>query len=185
MFESFLISLHSQVLNYRLFAAGWISKVVVEQAHQAPRRPAPSARRERKELRSLDSPREEEEGTTEAGVGVQEVAADVLDAITSHSILYVMRPNLPKVDSHTLLSSLHSLPQLRQEAAALEHSYDLDLAHCYYTVRCAMYLIAGCVAEGAPAPDQKVIQDGIHELDSLMSCIERTRLKAPLQGDRC
>lgn len=182
-----LVDYWVEVLNYRLFAAGWISKVVVEQAQQAPRRQAMAPRRERKELRSLDSPRrtegesEEATGTEMAGVGgvqmVQEVAADVLDAITSHSILYVMRPNLPMVDSHTLLSSLHSLPQLRQEAAALEHSYDLDLAHCYYTVRCAMYLIAGCVAEGAPAPDHKVIQDGIHELDSLMSCIERTRLK--------
>ena len=173
-----------EVLNYRLFAAGWISKVVVEQAQQPRKMVTAPLRLKRKERTDgpQDSPSrdvESGEATLEEMGSVQEVAADVLDQITSHSILYVMRPNLPMVDSHTLLSSLHSLPQLRQEAAALEHSYDLDLAHCYYTVRCAMYLIAGCVIEGASAsPDHKVIQNGIHELDSLMSCIERTPLKA-------
>ena len=153
-----LVDYWVEVLNYRLFAAGWISKVVVEQAQ-------------------AKQPRNDSEADHLEEVSVLSVAADVLDQITSHSILYVMRPNLPMVDSHTLLSSLHSLPQLRQEAAALEHSYDVDLAHCYYTVRCAMYLIANC-AEGAAGANSKVIQDGIHELDSLMSCIERTPLKA-------
>lgn len=128
-----------EVLNYRLFAAGWISKVVETSKPTAP---------------------------------VNEVAADVLEAITSHSLLYVMRPQLPMVESHLLLSSLQSLPQLRQQQAAFEHSYDLDLAHCYYTVRCALCLIA----KVQEANDQ-AIQDSIQELDSLMSCIERTPLK--------
>ena len=123
-----------EVLNYRLFASGWISKV------------------------------------SETPAPVNEVAADVLEEITSHSILYVMRPNLPLVESHVLLSSLHSLPPLRQEAAAFEHSYDLDLTHCYYTLRCALRLIA-------KESSDEAIQEGIQELDSLMSCIERTPLK--------
>ena len=66
----------------------------------------------------------------------------------------------------------HLTARLLQAEAALEHSYDLDLARCYYTatccswinltlvipvvqhhglaeVRCAMYLVESCV-EGQP-----------------------------------
>ena len=172
----------AKVVNYRLFAAGWISKVVVDQSAPRQRKGPQRKPKEQKEdpnLRQGERVEFSNETFQSAEPGeVQEVAADVLEQITSHSILYVMRPNLPLVDSHTLLSSLHSLPQLRQEAAALEHSYDLDLAQCYYTVRCAMYLIASCVEKSeVPGGDHQVIRDGILELDNLMSCIERSPLK--------
>ncbi|CAE8675054.1 unnamed protein product, partial [Polarella glacialis] len=123
---------------------------------------------------------------TELEGSVHEVAAEVLRKVTSHSILLVMRTSLPRVESHTLLSSLQSLPPLRQAAAALERSYDLDVARCYYTVRCAMVLVERCVQSSmgsnkspsnSPTPGRQLIQDSMQELDSLLSSIERTPLK--------
>lgn len=189
-----LVDFWVEVLNYRLSAAGWISKVVVEQAASVPfqrqqrrqvRQEQQKRLKERKhrehEIREQDDRNADSPAVQETVESQVEVAADVLDQVTSHSILYVMRPNLPLVDSRTLLSSLHSLPQLRQAQAALEHSYDLDLARCYYTVRCAMYLVESCVEGGSetggPMPGHKVIEGGIHELDSLISSIERDHMK--------
>jgi len=70
-------------------------------------------------------------------------AATILeDILGGHSILYVMRSHLPKVESKVLLSTLErKLPPLRLRTAASQHSYDLDLTRCYYAVRCAMNLV--------------------------------------------
>lgn len=127
------------------------------------------------------------EASDEQGRAVRlaHAATEVLDQITSHSILYVMRPNLPKVQSSTLLAALQSLPPLRQAAAALEHSFDLDLTRCYYTVRCAMFIVERCVhAQGSKgaaydshAPGRPALEEGMRELDRLITSIGRTPMK--------
>ncbi|CAK0808129.1 unnamed protein product [Prorocentrum cordatum] len=193
-----------EVLNYRLSVSWWISKLKEDSRSaqgQAELEKLPGYRASAHERGGGPGARRKEPAPPSAGVGAAQeqgsepdarplalVAADVLNRVKSHSILYVMRPDLPMVESHTLLSALQSLPPLRQAAAAMEHSYDLDLARCYYTVRCATYLVERCVpAAGAKAvsfdsvmPGRQVIEEGMNELNRLISSIERTPLKVSI-----
>jgi hypothetical protein len=185
-----------EVLNYRLSVSWWISKLIVSQDDQAGTRSGGAGAALNYRSGGLDGanerPRSKDDKSDNKRAlreeaqqsSLPQIAAEVLNRVTTHSILYVMRPNLPMVQSGKLLSALQSLPPLRQAAAALEHSYDLDLTRCYYTVRCAMFLVERCVhTQGAKpsyeylTPGRQVIQDGVNELDRLISSIERTPLK--------
>ena len=62
--------------------------------------------------------------------------------LEGHSILSVLRPHLASVSSDVLLRWLElRLPPLRLRTAASQHSYDMDLTRCYYSLRCAVHVV--------------------------------------------
>eukprot|EP00397_Hematodinium_sp_SG-2012_P000200 GEMP01000200.1.p1 GENE.GEMP01000200.1~~GEMP01000200.1.p1 ORF type:complete len:2672 (+),score=706.44 GEMP01000200.1:330-8018(+) len=170
-----LVDCWVEVLDYNLSVSWWIAELVMTHTKK-------TQREERHPPLTGDAASKTGEAKTspENKLLATEHASQVLKRIAGgDSILLVMRPHLPLVESKTLISALESLPPLRQRARAMEHSYDTDITRCYYVVRCAMFLVDKCIdlQSRFPTPGKQFIEESINELNRLLSSIERTSLK--------
>uniref|UniRef100_A0A0G4F5H1 Uncharacterized protein n=1 Tax=Chromera velia CCMP2878 TaxID=1169474 RepID=A0A0G4F5H1_9ALVE len=174
------IDQYVEVLDYHLSVSWWIAKTTHQHA-QAGRptglpSPVPPQRRQQETKKTGGDVAAEREtdgrkdngGNTKGppqlhaqqplqALSLSATGSAVYELITRHSILFVLRPQLPLSPADAVLKALAELPQLSQTPFRLEHSLDSDIARSYYALRSALQLVETHAASsrGATAASQQ------------------------------